>query len=227
MTGEGQQVDVSIQECAISPTFQAMATWDLKKYDIPRCAMSHRVPISGVRYGSGALKCKDGYIGIIAQAGGNPTLVASMKSIVNWMDEKGMADDWLKNIDWVRDYQILKVTQDLIDRVNGAIAKFVATRTKAELYEGAIKRGIFLSPVADTRDIWEDPQLRARDFWLPLAHPELDQEIFYPGPFLRLSETPIKYHHPAPLIGEHNREVYKELGLTDDDLIVLKQAGVI
>jgi crotonobetainyl-CoA:carnitine CoA-transferase CaiB-like acyl-CoA transferase len=228
MTGEGQYVDTSIQECAISPTFQGVATWDLKKYDILRCVMSFRSPGTGVQFGAPILECKDGHVGIIVQGGGNPALPVSNRNLVNWMDEEGMADDWLKAMNWKTDYHILNVTQDLVDRVNEAVAKFCATKTKAELYEGAIKRGILLSPVANFKDIREDPQLKARDFWLSLTHPELGEDIAYPGPFLRLSESPIKYQRRAPLIGEHNSEVYqKEMGFSSDELICLKQAGVI
>jgi crotonobetainyl-CoA:carnitine CoA-transferase CaiB-like acyl-CoA transferase len=76
--------------------------------------------------------------------------------------------------------------------------------------------------------VYEDQQLRARDFWVPVFHPELGEPISYCGPFVKLSETPIKYRRRAPLIGEHNEEIYqKEIGLSKRELILLKQAQVI
>ena len=49
-----------------------------------------------------------------------------------------------------------------------------------------------------------------------LYHPELEDAIPYCGPFIHLSETPVDYQRRAPLIGEHNREIYMgELGLSE------------
>jgi formyl-CoA transferase len=73
-----------------------------------------------------------------------------------------------------------------------------------------------IGPLSTTRDVYEDAQLRARDFWVGLYHPELAATLTYPGPFLRLSASPVAYRRRAPLIGEHNAEVLgRELGLID------------
>jgi formyl-CoA transferase len=61
-----------------------------------------------------------------------------------------------------------------------------------------------------------------------LEHPELGSTIVYPGPSLKLSETPLSLRRRAPLIGEHNEEIYLgELGLSVERLEALKQIGVI
>ena len=102
------------------------------------------------------------------------------------------------------------------------------TKTKAELLDGAVKYQIMLYPVATTQDMLENPQLAARGFWVELAHPELGIDLTYPGAFGSFSETPIRIHRRAPLIGEHNKEIYtKELGISRDKLMILKEAGVI
>ena len=52
--------------------------------------------------------------------------------------------------------------------------------------------------------------------------------ITYPGVFTNASETPLTISRRAPLIGEHNEEIYeKELGLSREELLILKQAGII
>jgi crotonobetainyl-CoA:carnitine CoA-transferase CaiB-like acyl-CoA transferase len=100
--------------------------------------------------------------------------------------------------------------------------------TRTELYEGAIQRRIQLYPVAAPREALESPQLAARNYWVEIEHPELDTIITYPGAFVKLSETPCRIRHRAPLIGEHNEEVYRtELGLTEEELVMLKQHKVI
>jgi formyl-CoA transferase len=72
------------------------------------------------------------------------------------------------------------------------------------------------------------PQLKYRGFWERLEHSELGTEITYPGAFIKMSQTPLKLYRRAPLIGEHNEEVYVgELGMTKEDLILMKQASII
>ena len=74
----------------------------------------------------------------------------------------------------------------------------------------------------------DDPQLKARGFWVEVEHPELKTKITYPGAFGHLSGTPPRITRRAPLIGEHNREIYTgELGISHEQLIMLTQAGVI
>ena len=65
-----------------------------------------------------------------------------------------------------------------------------------------------LCPVNTSKDIMENTQLKDRQFWVDIAHPELDTNIKYPGAFAKLSETPIKIKRSAPLIGEHNIEKF-------------------
>ena len=100
--------------------------------------------------------------------------------------------------------------------------------TKAELFEGALKNGVQLYPVSTPADMLESPQLAARKFWEKVEHPELGTTITYPGAFANASEAPPKISHRAPFIGEHNQEIYeKEMGISKDKLLILKQAGVI
>ena len=84
-----------------------------------------------------------------------------------------------------------------------------------------------LYPVTSPRDLAENSQLAAREFWQEVEHPELGDTITYPGAFLEATETPCGIRQRAPLIGEHNDEVYKELGVSEGELITLKQGNII
>jgi len=71
-------------------------------------------------------------------------------------------------------------------------------------------------------------QLKARNFFVKVPHPDLNDELPYCGPYITMSETPITLRNRAPLIGEHNLEIYvKDLGLKESDLKDLKAKGVI
>jgi crotonobetainyl-CoA:carnitine CoA-transferase CaiB-like acyl-CoA transferase len=102
------------------------------------------------------------------------------------------------------------------------------SHTKLELLEGAVQHRILFYPQFDTTDVLESVQLNAREYWVNIDHPELGTSITYPGPFAKLSETPIKISRCAPRIGEHNREIYEEgLGIPGEEILKLKQAGII
>ena len=146
--------------------------------------------------------------------------------MINWMDSEGMANDFVKEFDWSKFG--MDTTQEEMDRIEEPTAKFFMAHTKAELFEGALKHGVQLYPVSTPVDMLESPQLAARNFWQEVEHPELGASITYPGAFANASEAPPRISRCAPLIGEHNQEIYeKELGISKEKLIVLKQAGVI
>ena len=100
--------------------------------------------------------------------------------------------------------------------------------TKQEIYAQGLKRRIFLAPVATTVDIAADAQLKARDFWTGVPHDTLGRTLTFPGPFAKLTATPIGATTRAPRIGEHSDEIYRRLlGLTPERLTRLRAAGAI
>jgi len=68
--------------------------------------------------------------------------------------------------------------------------------TKDEIHEQAVAQKWLIAPVKLVPDLISDPQLNARDFWTDVAGRK------HPGPFARLSETPIRYERPAPGLGQ-------------------------
>lgn len=143
------------------------------------------------------------------------------------MAEEGVTSEFLQNMDWDA-FDMAKQTQEQQDQIEEPITRFFMMHTKAELYEEALKRGIMLAPVSSSKDIIENTQLKTRGFWVDVEHHELGSTIRYPGAFVKASETPCVIKCRAPLIGEHNLEVYEgELGLSRAEICALKQAGII
>jgi len=182
----------------------------------------------GFTKAAGIRPCKDGYVHGGGGGGGAAAgLADSTIRMVQWMDEDGMAPDWLKEIDWWT-WDGSKLTQDEMDRLQEPFDKFILTKNSAEFSEETVKRGIMGCSVNNSKDICEDHHLKARDFWVNVEHPEVGDTLTYCGPFIKLSEAPMKIFRRAPLIGEHNEEIYeKEIGLSRRELILLKQGGVI
>lgn len=227
MSGEGQHVDVSTQLCIIQTLMNATAFPHLHKEDLVRRGDRMKAGFTAVRP---IFPTKDGYISFMPVAGYVGT--ASMRAMVDWMKEEGMAPDWMKEKDW-ESWDILQVALSLdgqkeLDAQEEAFVKFFPTHTTQETYEEALKRRILIAPCSTIEHIVANPQLIDRGYFAEVEHPELGATLTYPAVWGKLAETPIGIRRRAPLIGEHNEEIYeKELGMPKDRLILLKQAGVI
>lgn len=226
-SGEGQFVDVSMQESNISANMNSLQMWDMNKVEFNRVGAVSYVAATRVKQPI-YFRCKDGYIMILA-LGGNPPYVPSSESLVKWMKEEGKCPEWLAKLNWWTDYNAAVLQQPLADKVGQAIEEFTLTKTKDELYEeGAFKRFILIAPVSSTKDISNDIQLKARNYWVKLPHPELNDSLPYCSQFVPMTETPVTVKQRAPLIGEHNTEIYgQELGMTPDQVKSLKARGII
>ncbi len=230
VTGEGQQVDVSLQESVAQSV--GFYEWDINKF------IGHRRGKEGFDFSSPQSggqssnlrvprrwPCQDGHVIWFLWLG--PLARRHNPPFVKWLESEGMADDFLKSFDW-SNFDATTATQETVDRIAEPVVKFFMSHTKAALYEGAAKRGIALCPVATAADALASPQLASRGYWVEVPHPELGTSLTYPGAFAQISETPPVISRRAPLIGEHNREIYRgELGLSDEELLTLKEVGII
>lgn len=233
MSGEGQHVDVSMQQAIVLTLMNAVETGDLYGITMPRPKSGgFDTRIRADAYGPimfrYAWACKDGHI-IWQQAlagGAQQGMVRSTTEIVRWMEEDGVAGDMV-DYDWTQfDTQI--VSQDLVDHQMALFRAFFLTKTKAEILERATNNGILLGVMRTTEDVAECEQLKARDFFTNVDHPELDDTITYPGAWAKVSEAPWRISHRAPLIGEHNYEIYGvELGISKAELADLKEKSSI
>jgi len=223
LTGEGQWVDVSIQQSAARLMLNARPFWEFTRQVLRRQGC-FRGGVTGLNLRQQTWPCKEGAInfeilGGVIGAGTN-------RALAKWMDEEGMADDFLKNIEW-ENLDFAYMSQEFLDQISERFGRFFMTYTSAELYKGAKERRIMLYPVIDPKDIAENPQLAARGFWEEVEHPELNGSITYPGAFLKTTEMPLSIRHRAPLVGEHNEEVYGELGISGEELLTLKQGNIV
>ena len=223
-SGEGQHVDVSAQECVLWEIANAIPLWELDQ-DILKRAGSY---IAGRWTGTKQRllwKCKNGYV--LFYILGGAFGVKTNRAIVKWMEEENIAPDHLKNFNW-HAFDMATQTQEMQDQIEIHIGRLFSKFTKEELYNEAMKRGIMLCPINTSKDIIENTQLRNRKFWVDIYHSELSTYITYSGAFAKLSETPINIRYRAPLIGEHNQDVYQsELGLSSSEMNDLQKGGVI
>ena len=225
ITGEGQHVDISIQEVMEWNTLNGIQWWDCQHVEVPRVGWG--MPISPKTFMPHGFPCKDGYAHFPMSAG-SLWLLKATRELHKWMVEDGMEADWLKDYDWANlDYGKFQKQEDLVPYLE-PVENFLATKTKAELWQAAIKRRTLTGPVRDFKDNFEDPHLRDPGFWVDIKHPELNNDVItYPGSCFKLSKSPGSFRK-APLIGEHNQDIYEgELGLSKQQMTFLRSNRVI
>ena len=224
LTGEGQHVEVSAQESTLWTMMNSLRFWELSKVTIKRAGAFIVRPFTNATQRQ-TWRCQDGYVCFAVMGGLQGERI--MRALVEWMDSEGMATDFLKETNW-REVDFSRLTQDILDESLTPIGKFLMGHTKAELYEEAVKRDIALFIVATPKDLLESRQLISRDYWAEIEHPELGCSLTCPNAFAKTNVGPPRIQHRAPLIGEHNKEIYeRELGFTSKELAILKQANII
>jgi benzylsuccinate CoA-transferase BbsE subunit len=133
-----------------------------------------------------------------------------MRQLVAWMAEHGMAPEFLHEIDW-ESFDLLGAGAGQRDRLVAAFSAFFAAKTRAELFEWALPRGIMLAPMQTLRDVAADPQLAARDAWREIEIGLAGVRARVPGPPVRMSGARWERRGPAPALGEHSAAVLGEL----------------
>ena len=111
--------------------------------------------------------------------------------------------------------------------VDERVSAWTRSHTLAELRDLLDRAEVPNSPIYSIADIFEDPQYAARGTLMDLDDPVLGP-VRMQAPVARLSTTPARVPRPAPEVGEHNAEVYRELlGLDAAELSRLAAEGVI
>ena len=209
----GQHVDVSIMETQAGSTDRriiyllgyACAGVLTTRWPPPREAVRMMILPQGV------YPCKDGFINTLSlpqwwprylEAMGMPELKDDPRFQNIFSAEAGMEFDAI----WY---------------------SWLADHTKAELFEIFREARIASAPVNSPEDLLEYAHLKERQYFTEIDHPETGK-VTYPGAPFKMTETPCQARHPAPLLGQHNEEIYcKLLGYSREDLVKLRESGVI
>ncbi len=207
-TGRGQQIDVSMHECGAH----------IAGYFIPQYGSTGAKPSRASRKGEETdlydpYPTKNGYVRIFVIP------VEQWRRLVDWMGRpEAIAGPEFEKMEYRRQHPEIALK---------TITDFCKRHTKEELYEEGQKRRISVTPINTVREFMESAHTKAREIFVEMEHPVVGKYLHY-GPVPRLSETPGRVTRTAPLIGEHNGEIYcGELGFSKEDLVALRADGVI
>lgn len=158
-TGEGQHVDVALQELMLMPNMSHPAQAWVQGYRGQRSGNFNRV---GETTQQEIWPCKDGYVSFALRGGA--ARIPGLIAITKWMDEEGMAPPVLKDRDWTK-YNNNLLTQAEVDEIAAPFAAFFKSKTMQELYDAACTRRLMLAPANTEREILASRQLAAREYF--------------------------------------------------------------
>ena len=200
--GHGQHVDVSAVETMAVAQIHSSIQYQFQGVDRTRTE-------------STLVRAQDGWV--------NPGLTAGVGEdiwarVCDMMGKPELADD--------PHFDTRQARRAHEHEMLGIIGEWAATQPKEEIYHLLQGQRTIAGYVATVEDLFTSRQLVHRSFFQPIVHPYTG-ELMYPGaPFAVEGQT--WKHSRAPLLGEHNEEVYsRHLGYTREELIRLFSLGVI
>jgi formyl-CoA transferase len=210
-TGKGQKVEVAMQEAVLNYVrVPMMGTYITQK-------PTKRV---GNRLGAGPVgdifKCSPG--------GPNDFVYLycsneeMWRTLWNTIDRRDVLDD--------PRFKDRKAQRENAEALTQILEEWTGTRTKHEVMKIMGEAGVPCGAVLDSVELLNDPHLRERGMIVTVDHP-VRGKFTMPGCPVKLDDSPADITS-APLLGQHNREIYGAMmGFKDDDLELLKQQGVI
>ncbi|MBS0519329.1 MAG: CoA transferase [Proteobacteria bacterium] len=112
------------------------------------------------------------------------------------------------------------------DEIIDAVSDFTRRHTKQELlkhFGGQVPFG----PVNDVRDVFADPHFAVRDMVIRVPHPGLEEETAVAGVAIKMTETPGRVRHRAPLLGEHTDEYLQSIGCGAEQIARLRAEKIV
>jgi CoA:oxalate CoA-transferase len=202
-TGDGQHIDISMQEAVASILEGALSAYSYSGYVMRRIGPRHQHKCP-----STIMRASDRFTHI--QSG------AYWDHFATLVEAPRLTEPRLASVFRYR----------YADEVEGAIRPWVERHTAQQVFDTGQEWRIPVAMVLGIEDLTSDPQYEARNYFQEIDHPRAGR-LVYPGAPFRMSHTPAQMRR-APLLGEHNEDIYAGmLGLDVEHMAGLKEQGVI
>jgi crotonobetainyl-CoA:carnitine CoA-transferase CaiB-like acyl-CoA transferase len=196
----GQAVDCSMQEAQLAIGYLPVQRLEAEGIVEDRFSRFFRV--------GGVLPAQDGYVELLTLEPRQWEALAELLGHPDWAASERFQDP-------------VKYGPD----INKHLREWASQHTKDWLYEHGQAQGVPIAPYLTPEEVFHSRQQRERGYFVSVDHPEAGC-FQYAGLPYRFSETPERLGR-APLLGEHNSEVFRELGYSPQDLVDLARAGAI
>jgi crotonobetainyl-CoA:carnitine CoA-transferase CaiB-like acyl-CoA transferase len=206
-TGEGQVVDTSLMEAALQQTYWHAAICFATGKSPGPAGSAHLLTAPYQ-----AFRTRDGWINIGGANQANWERIAEVLGHPEWREDARFATNSAR----------MANLPALVDAMNAVLV----TRTNAEWIGAFDVAGVPVGPVHTIGEALEHPQTLARDMVVGLVHPQAGSTKALGCP-LHFSRTPTSITRPAPMLGEHTRELLREYDYDDRAIDALVAAGVV
>ena len=213
-TGQGQHIDLSLQECVAAHHYDSATRYTYTGTIERRAPKVESGSTKGTRF-EGVVPAQDGYISPTMQRG-RPT--APFADYVKLLGHPDLDDSKFSSRELIAQHR-----QELDD----VLLPILKEWKKLDYFNTFMSEGFVAGVVQTPEGLVNCAQLEARGYYTEVEHPIIGK-IKVPGEMFRLPECPWSLRSPAPLLGQHNHEVYcGDLGYTKQDLVMLRQLGAI
>jgi crotonobetainyl-CoA:carnitine CoA-transferase CaiB-like acyl-CoA transferase len=206
-TGQGQIVDTSLMEAALQQTYWQAAIY-FATGESPGPTGSAHVLTAPYQ----AFRASDGWINIGGANQANWERIAEVLGHPEWCDDPRFATN--------------SARMENLDALVASMDAVLVTRSKAEWIAAFDAAGVPAGPVHSLGEALTHPQTLARGMVVDLVHPEAGATRALGSP-LHFSATPTRIDRPAPMLGEHTREVLRECGYSDAVVNAFVAEGVV
>jgi CoA:oxalate CoA-transferase len=210
VSGQGQMIDISMLDCQVAIQENAFVRY-LNTGEVPQ-ALGTRHPVFTPFQ---VFPTKDSYIAVAMMGGVRdqwPLYCATIGRL-DIIDDERFQTGWLRT----QNYEVLEPI----------LTEAMKAKTTQEWLEELEQVGIPCGPVNTIDKVAVDPQVLAREMIVDVHHPKAGSFKVTNTP-IKLSRTPSKLERASPDLGEHTKEVLRELlGITEPDLLELENCGVI
>lgn len=213
LQGVGQHVDVSIMETQLSSMDRRAQ--NLVGHSYNPTEVSLRTPFGiGLGFPYGNNPCKDGFFSIM---GG--VRLGFWPRVVTMLDMPELLED--PRFCTVE----AQARPENYEAFLQIFLPWCMERTKQEIIASGQANGVPVAPVNTSEDLLTNPHMEARDYFVAIDHP-MTGKVKYPGAPFRAGNS-FQVRRSAPQLGQHNEEVYGQLGYSREDLVKLRAQGII
>jgi len=204
--GLGQHVDISVQECMAGQMEMQFEYWTFQQDIVGGLRTPFLAPMM-------PLRCKNGWVYTQCLEEHHFDNLVKVMGNPEWAKSE-LFKDRLSRARYVDGLEVL-------------LNDWSTQYTKEEVFHMAQAGHVPIAPANNAEDLLNDPHLKEREFFVDIEHLVIGK-VKYPGAPYKLSKTPWAVKRPAPLLGEHNEEIYcGRLGYTKQDLVKMSEAGII
>ncbi len=215
MHGEGEWIDISMQECFAGHPHQVgrRTPWIYGNEPDPR--KPPRLAAAGMRepYAVGSFRCKDGYVSFL------PLGSRMWPQLARMIDRPDLITD-----------PRFSTPDDRTERREELEAIFQAwfdDHTRMQVFAAGQREMLPCAPIMETPEALQNLHFRERSYFVDLMHSDAGA-LTYTGLPFRLSDNDVTPNTPAPRLGQHNAEIYADLlDITPSELAELHAKGVV